>query len=158
MDKDGVLAAQFLAHLADGLEEGQRLDVAHRAADLDDGHVGAVGRDLAHGVLDLVGDVGNDLDGLAQVVAAALLQDDLLVDAARGQVVVARKRRVGEALVVAQIEVGLRAVVGDKDFAVLEGRHGSRIDVEVGVELHHVDAQTAALQQTADGGRGQTLA
>ena len=33
-----------------------------------------VGRDLAHGVLDLVGDVGDDLDGLAEVVAAALLE------------------------------------------------------------------------------------
>ena len=135
----------------------QRLDVAHRAADLHQRHVRAVRRHLAHGVLDLVGHVGNHLDGLAQVVAAPLLQNDLLVDAPGGQVVVARERRVGEALVVAQVQVGLRAVVGDKDLAVLEGRHRSRIDVEVGVELHHVDAQAAAFQQTADGGRRQTL-
>ena len=101
---------------------------------------------------------GNDLDGLAQVVAAPLFQNDLLVDAAGGEVVVARQRRMGEALVVAQVEVGLGAVVGDKDFAVLEGRHGSRIDVEIGVELHHVHAQAAALKQAADGGRRQTLA
>ena len=64
----------------------------------------------------------------------------------------------GEALVVAQVEVGLRAVVGDKDFAVLEGRHGAGIDVEVGVELHQVDAQAAALKQAADGSGRQTLA
>jgi len=51
---------------------------------------------------------------------------------------------VGEALVVAEVEVGLCAVVGDKDFAVLEGRHGSGIDVEVGVELHHVDLDARA--------------
>ena len=57
VDKDGVFAAQFLAHLADGLKKRQRFDVADGAADLDDGHVRAVGRDLAHGVLDLVGDV-----------------------------------------------------------------------------------------------------
>ena len=88
VDEDGVVAAQLLAHLADGFEEGQRFDVADGAADLDDGHV-AVGRDLAHGVLDLVGDVGDHLDGLAEVVAAALLGDDLLVDAAGGEVVVA---------------------------------------------------------------------
>ncbi len=127
--KDRILAAQFLAHLADGFEERQRFNVAHRAADLDDGHVCAVGRDLAHGVLDFVGDVGNYLDSFAQVVAAALFLDDLLVDAAGGEVVVAGEGRVGEALVVAQVEVGLRAVVGDKNFAVLEGRHGSGIDV-----------------------------
>ena len=158
VDEDRVLAAQFLAHLANGLKKRQRLDVADRAADLDNGHVRAVGRDLAHGVLDLVGDVRNDLDGFAEVVAAPLLQDDLLVDAAGGEVVVARERRMGEALVVAQVEVGLGAVVGDKNLAVLEGRHGARIDVEIGVELHHVDAQAAALKQAADGGRCQTLA
>ena len=35
----GVFAAQVLAHLADGFEEGQGLDVADGAADLDDGDV-----------------------------------------------------------------------------------------------------------------------
>ena len=44
VDKDRIFAAQLLAHLADGLKKRQRLDVAHRAADLDDGHVRAVGR------------------------------------------------------------------------------------------------------------------
>ena len=86
-------------------------------------------RDLLHGGLDLVGDVRNDLDGLAQIVAAALLGDDLLVDAAGGQIVVAGQPGVGEALVVAEVEIGFGAVVGDENLAVLEGRHGSRIDV-----------------------------
>jgi hypothetical protein len=47
VDKDRVLAAQFLAHLADGLKKRQRLDVAHRAADLDDGHVAPLARPCA---------------------------------------------------------------------------------------------------------------
>jgi hypothetical protein len=52
--------------LPDRLEEGQRLDVAHRAADLGDDHVD-VGllADQADAVLDLVGDVRDDLDGRA---------------------------------------------------------------------------------------------
>ena len=157
MGEAGVLAAELLAHLADGFEEGERLDVADGAADLDDGDL-AVGGDLAHGVLDLVGDVGDDLDGFAEVVAAALLGDDLLVDAAGGEVVVAGEARVGEALVVAEVEVGLGAVVGDEDLAVLEGAHRAGIDVEVGVELHQVDPDAASLEQAADGGRGEALA
>ena len=100
----------------------------------------------------------DDLHGLAEVVAAALLGDDLLVDAAGGEVVVAREPGVGEALVVAEVEVGLGAVVGDEDFAVLKGRHGPGVDVEVGVELHQVDAEAAGLQQTAYRCRGKTLA
>ena len=42
VDEDGVLAAHVLAELADRLEEGQALDVAHRAADLHDHHVGVL--------------------------------------------------------------------------------------------------------------------
>ena len=41
-----VVAALLDAHLADRLEEGQRLDVADRAADLDDGDVGPFGAGL----------------------------------------------------------------------------------------------------------------
>jgi len=58
--------------------------------------------------------VRDDLDGLAEVVAAPLLEDDLFVDAAGGKVVVARERGVGEALVMTQIEIRLGAVVGEK--------------------------------------------
>ena len=116
-----------------------------------------VGCDFAHGVLDLVGDVGDDLDGFAEVVAATLFGDDLLVDAAGGEVVVAGEAGVGEALVVAEIEVSLGAVVSDEDFAVLEGRHGAGVDVEVGVELHEVDAESAGLKQATDGGCGETF-
>ena len=39
MNEDGVFAAEFLAHLADRFQEGQRLDVADSPADLDDGDV-----------------------------------------------------------------------------------------------------------------------
>ena len=102
--------------------------------------------------------MGNDLDGLAEVVAAALLGDDLLVDSAGGEVVVAAEVGVSEALVVAQVEIGLGAVVGDENFAVLEGRHRAGVDVQVRVELHQVDLKPPAFKQTADRGRGQPLA
>ena len=66
-----------------------RLDVAHRAADLHEGHVHA--GLLAHAEdarLDLVGDVRDDLHGPAEEAALALLGDDRLVDLARGDGVV----------------------------------------------------------------------
>src|ERR1043165_3239164 len=76
VDVEGVAAADFLAELADGFEERQRLDVADRAADLDAPEDDALAR-FADALLDLVGDVGDDLHGLAEVVAAALFLDDL---------------------------------------------------------------------------------
>ncbi len=64
VDVADVLFAQVPLELADGLHEGQALDIPHGAADLDDGHIrrGGHGHD---GLLDFVGDVGDDLDGAA---------------------------------------------------------------------------------------------
>ena len=58
----------------------------------------------------------------------------------------------------AQVEVGLGAVVEDVDLAVLVGAHRAGIDVDVGIELLQPDAQAAVLQQHADRGAGQPLA
>ena len=60
VNEDRVLAADVVAELTDGFEERQRLDVADRAADLDDDDV-VLRRDAADRRLDLVGDVRNDL-------------------------------------------------------------------------------------------------
>jgi hypothetical protein len=57
-------------------------------------------RHRADGVLDLVGDVRDDLDGAPEVVAAPLLVDDREVDLAGGPVAVARGHHAGEPLVV----------------------------------------------------------
>ena len=146
VDVERVAAADVLAELPDRLEEGERLDVAHGAADLDDDDV-VVGRDAADAVLDLVGDVGDDLDGLAEVVAAPLLLDDGLVDPPGGDAVRLAGDGGGEALVVPEVEVGLGAVVGDEDLAVLERRHRPRVDVEVGVELLEGDLEAAGLEE-----------
>ena len=159
VDVEHVAAADVLAHLANGLEERQRLDVAHRAAHLDDDHVGlAVAGDASDALLDLVGDVRDDLNGPAQVVAAALLGDDRLVDAAGGDVRQLGQALVDEALVVAQVEVSLGAVVSDEHLAVLVGAHRARIDVDVGIELDDADGETAALEQPADAGGGDAFA
>ena len=50
----------------------------------------------------------------------------------------------GEALVMAEIEIGLGAVVGDEHLAVLIRAHRARIDVEIGVELAEPDACSRA--------------
>ena len=111
-----------------------------------------------HGRLDLVGDMGNDLDRAAQIFAAPLLGDHRVVDPAGGVVVLLAHDRVGVPLIMAHVEIGLGPVIGDVDLAVLEGVHGARIDVDVGVELLKGDGQAPAFQQRPDGGCSQPLA
>ena len=143
-----AIRTDLLAELTDALQEREALDVAHRAPDLADHDVVALGQD-AHRPLDLVGDVGYDLHRASQVVATPLPVDDRAVDAPRRRVVLLRQVRVDKALVVAQVEVRLGSVLGHEDFAMLERRKRSRVDVYVGVELLQGNAQPALLEQNA---------
>jgi hypothetical protein len=56
---------------------------------------------------------------------------------------------VDEPLVVAQIQVSLSTVLGDKDLAVLVGGHGPGVDVQVGVQLLDSDGDVATLKYSA---------
>ena len=109
-------------------------------------------------VLNFVGNVRNDLDGLAQIIAAPFLVQNGLIHLAAGQVVHAGELDVGETLVVAEIQVRFSAVIQHINLAVLVGVHGAGIHVEVGVEFLQRDLKPAVLQQRAQGGGGQALA
>ena len=133
---EDVLAAEVVLELADGLQERLRLDVTHGPADLHDDDVGvALPRHPGDPLLDLIGDVRDDLHRGPQVIASSLLGDDLTVDLARGDVAGLGQGGVGEALVMAEVEVGLGAIVGDEHLAVLLRAHRPGIDVDVGVEF-----------------------
>ena len=99
----------------------------------------------------------DDLDGIAQVFAAAFLSNNGGVHLTGGRVRGAGQIHVQEALVVADIEVSFCAIFSDENLTVLEGVHRPGIDVDVGVKLLHGDAQTARTQQTPQRRSGQTL-
>ncbi len=141
-----ILEADFHPHLPDRLQKRQRLDVADGAADLDHGDV-RIRRPQADAVLDLIGDVRDHLHRAPQIFTTALLADHAFVDLAGGEVVVAPHAGAQKALVVTQIQVGLGTVVGDVDLPVLERAHGAWVDVDVGVELDHRDAEATGLEQ-----------
>ena len=104
-----------------------------------------------------VGDVGNHLHRLAEVVSTALGFDDLGVDFTGREVVVLGQVDVKEAFVVAEVKVNFTTVVEDEDFAVFKRRHGSCIAVEVGVNLDRGDPQASGFQQHADAAGGDTF-
>src|SRR5205814_4539841 len=73
--------------------------------------------------LDLVGDVRDELYRAAEVVAPALLLDHRFVDLAGGEVVGAAHLRALQTLVVAQVQVGFRAVLRDRKSTRLNSSH-----------------------------------
>ena len=157
VDENAVLRADLEGELAQRFQERQALDVAGGAADLGDEHVHALAA-AVDALLDLVGDVRNHLHGLAEVVAAPLLGDHGLVDLAGGETVGAAELARREALVVAEVEVGLGAVVEHIDLAVLERAHGARVHVQIGVELLDAHGEPAHLEQGAERTRREPFA
>src|SRR6266853_2458766 len=156
VDVAGVVRAELQPHLPHRFEERQRLDVPDRAADLDDRHfrLACAARNER---LDLVGDMRDHLHRAAEVVAAALFSYHRIVDLAGGEVVVAVHPCRLETLVVAQIEVGLGAVLGNEHLPVLKGAHRAGIDVDVRVELEESDFDAARFEDRGEGGGGYPL-
>ena len=147
MNEQGVACTGLQLELPRGLQKRLRLDVAGRAADLTDHDVDVIGGRRAHRQLDLVGDMGNDLHGRAEITTGALAGNHIAVDPPAGVVAVPPAAHAGEALVMPEVQVGFRAVVRHKNLAMLIRRHGPGVDIQIGVELLHGHAVTAAFEQ-----------
>ena len=159
MDVGQVLAANIASELTDGLEEGQRLNVANGAANFCDHHIGAAIRGYAmNPFADFSGDVRDHLYGAAVVGTTPLFVDHRLVDRTGGHAVEPRHGGVGKAFVVTQVKVCFGAVLGDKHLSMLEGAHRSWIHVQVWVQLQDRDVVATRLQQSAEAGGHNPLA
>src|ERR1035438_3909023 len=109
-------------------------------------------------VFDFVRDVRNDLDGLAKIFSLALVVQHGLINLTAREIVQARELDVGEPLVMAEVEVGFRAVVEHITLAVLIRRHRARINIEIRVEFLQRDLEAAIFEQRAERGSGKTFA
>ncbi len=58
----------------------------------------------------------------------------------------------------AEVEIGLGAVVEDVDFPVLERVHCPRVDVQIRIEFLQEDTLSAQLEESAEGSRRETFA
>ncbi len=150
MDVERVGASHILAHLTNGLQERQPLNVTHGAADFDDQHIRLRHtRGQPNAPLDLVGHMRDNLNGAAQIVAAPLLAQYCSVNLSTGNVAQFGEIDVDEAFIVTEVQVGLSAVIGDEDLAVLIGRHGAGVDVQIWVQFHGRHAHPARLENCA---------
>ena len=77
------------------------------------------------------------LHRVTEIFTPTLLGDHGGIDLARGDIGRSVQISIEEALIVTDIKIGLRAVVGHEHLAMLEGIHGAGIDVEIGIQLLH---------------------
>ncbi|OPZ73014.1 MAG: hypothetical protein BWY82_01247 [Verrucomicrobia bacterium ADurb.Bin474] len=147
MDEKHVFLADFQRELSHGFEEGKPFDVADSSANFRDEDVNVVAG-IGQTGLDLVGHMRDNLNGAAQVVAAALGLDDREIDLAGGDAGRAGTGDVHEALIVAEVEVGFGAIIQHIDFAVLEWIHGARIHVQVRIKLLDLDTLAPLFEES----------
>ena len=151
VDHHAIVVAQLPLELTNCLKEGKRLDVAHGATDLgDDDVVVVVLGEALDTALDLIRDVGDHLYRLAEEVTPALPLDHVLIDAPGGDVAIAGGLDVKEALIVAQVEVRLVAIIGDEALTMLIGIERPGVDIDVGIKLLDRALQTATDQQSSE--------
>ena len=149
MNQRRIAITELIAQLTYRLNVRQRLDIAHRTTDLGNDHIVALlSRQQLNATLDLVGNMGDNLNGLAHILATTLLVDYTLVDLTRRNRIRTRRRDRRKTLIVAQIEVSLRSVVGNIALAVLVRIQRTWIDVDIRVALLDCNRIAACLQQT----------
>ena len=120
MDQNSVLFSHFMLELANGFQKRLTFDITYSAAYFNDSNSRIFIRKVTiEAALDLVGDVRNDLYGASTIIAAAFLLQNRPVDLSCGDVGILIQIFINETLIMSQIEIGFRSVLGDKNLAVL---------------------------------------
>ena len=102
MDKTGVVAACSQRQLTNGFKERQRFNITDRAADFNQCDIGIAGSMSTAGdeILNFIGDVRNDLNGLTLIFTAAFFAQNITIDLAGRKVIRLVHLRRDEALIV----------------------------------------------------------
>ena len=138
MNQHRIFFSNFILKLADRLEKRLALDIAHSSPYLDNRNsfflrvAGTI-----KPALNLICNMRNHLHSPAAEVTAALLLEYGPVDLSCGHITVAVQALIYKPFIMPQIEIRLRSVVRDEDFAVLNRIHGSGIYINIGIKLLH---------------------
>ena len=141
-----LITVQIIAELADSLKKWQGLDITNGSADFAE-HEIKVFYIIQDKFLNGICDMRDNLNGRAKLIAPALFLDNGLVDAPRRDIVRLPGRNTGKTFVMSQIKISLRTIIRYVTLAVFERVHGTRINIEVGVELPEPDFIAPCLQK-----------
>jgi len=150
MQISDTFPAKLETKLADRFQKRQPLDVADRTADLAEHDIDIIDV-LQDALFDHIGDMRHHLHRAAEIIAMAFFGEHPGIDLAGGYAIRTPRRHTGEALIMAEVEIGLSTIIGNVDFTMLIGAHRPRIDIEIGIEFAQADRIAARLKQRADG-------
>ena len=88
----------------------------------------------------------DDLNGSAEIVAAAFTLKNLFVNPAGGEIVFLRHGGATEAFIVTEVKISLCTVFGYKHFTVLKRTHGTRIHIDIRIQFQQGNFETARFE------------
>jgi len=91
----------------------------------------------------------NHLHRTSEIVTPAFLADYVSVNTTGGEIIAFKHGGTDVAFIMAQIQIGLGAIVGDKHLAMLKWAHGTRIHINIGIQFNHGDFKAARLENGA---------
>src|SRR5690349_16080580 len=140
MHIQNMLTAPIPTELADRLKKRKAFYVTDRAANFTNSDI-KPSRSSEDALFDFIGDMRNNLDRPAQVIAFAFTRDYRVIHLAGSESILATHVGRDVPLIMPKVEVGFSAVVGDVDLTVLKRIHRARIDIDVRVHFQQRDFQ-----------------
>ena len=159
VDQNRIFMSDLSLKLADGFQKRLAFDISYGAAHFDDGDpCFIVGKIAVETALDLVGDVRDDLNGTAAVISAPFLLENGPVNLSGGDVGIPVQIFIDETLIMAKVQIGFRSILGDEYLSVLDGIHGSGINVDIRIKFLHGHLIAPGFQKPPQRGRRDSLA
>ena len=132
MDQNGIFVPDLVLELSDGFQKRLALDIADCTPDLDDGNAHIrVSEISVKTAFYLICYVGDDLYSPPAIIPAAFFLEYRPIYFSRGHVGVLVQTFVDKTLIVAKVKIGLRAVIRDKNFPMLDRIHGAGVDIDI---------------------------
>ena len=156
--EEAVLPAYLKGYLTNRLKKRLGLNVSDSSAYFGNYHVGiGLPSDAVNEFLYLVRYVRNYLNRRAEIFSPALLVQYVPVDLSRRQIGIFVEVLVYESLVMSEVEIRLRAVIGYVNLSVLIRAHRTRIDVDIRVELLSRNLKSSRFKKPSERGGGYSL-
>src|SRR5699024_1180490 len=138
MNQDCVFMPYLMLKLTDCLQKWLTLDIACRSAHFDNGDLVVLFRSAAvKPAFYLIGNMRNHLYRSASVISPPLFLQNGPVYFPGGNIGIFIQTFIDEPFVMSQIQICFRPIVCDEHFSMLNGIHGTRIYIYIGIQLLH---------------------
>ena len=146
MNVQYIVTANFLLDLANSLHKWQGLNITYSTTDFGNNYICTIaGSHIINTLLNLIGDMRNNLDSLAQIITTALLVKNIPINLTSGNIRAFGQININETLIMAQIQISLSTIISNENLAMLIRAHSTWININIWIKLLNSNLNTTIL-------------